>query len=106
MKARSNEPASPLATSASSVRLVGARWSSIRPSTPASRQYRRAIDVHSSLTSQATRRPSGGRARATEIALYPVKDRQSDGEGKRGSGRVDFGGRRISEKTNKENKRS
>ena len=38
---------------------------SIRSATPASRQWRLPMLVHSSLTSQATISPSGGRASAT-----------------------------------------
>src|SRR5919106_3504148 len=69
MNARSNS--SPIG-SERSVSSAGAIRSSILLSTPASFQYRRAIAVHSSLTSQQSRRPSSGRPRARASAEYPV----------------------------------
>ena len=51
---------------------AGASRKSMRSATFAFAQYLRAIAVHSSFTSQATMRPSGGSASATLSALYPV----------------------------------
>jgi hypothetical protein len=65
MKAKSYWPASPLASLASSVSRAGAMTSSMRASTPAARQWRRATAVYSSLTSSASRRASSGIASIT-----------------------------------------
>lgn len=45
----------------------------MRSATPARSQYRRAVPVHSSLTSHASSRPPGASPRAMQIEEYPVK---------------------------------
>ena len=50
------------------VSAAGANRSSILSATPASAHARRAIAVHSSLTSQHSRWPSSGRPRAMAMA--------------------------------------
>jgi hypothetical protein len=70
MNARSNS-SSP--GSERSVSMARPSRSSIRSVRPAFSQYLRATSVHSSLTSQHSSRPPGGRPRAMQIEEYPVK---------------------------------
>ena len=58
---------------ARSVWMAGAITRSIRSETPAASQWRLAMAVHSSETSQQSRRPPSGRALAMASEEVPVK---------------------------------
>jgi len=68
MKAKSNRPDSPAATSASRVSSAGRSCRLMRSATPAAAQCRRAMAVHSADTSQAVTLPPAGSASATTSA--------------------------------------
>ena len=69
MNAKSKLPAWPAASSSPRLSDAGRSFSTILSATPAVAQWRRAMAVNSSLTSNANTRPSGPMALATAMAL-------------------------------------